>query len=252
MRRRCPIDALARAAAACPDGPRFRLCAAMASASEGTACPSKFTSSGFLAHGAVGVLQLVEVGHRCRGLADRGNRLLRAERPARQNRCHRPARFSARRPAAAGPGRPCGQSPSSNTEGTITLPARGACSAPGGRPNPGAVRPGRCFAPAAARAPGAQVGQARACRLRSAHAAPAGCPGRARSGARRTSGVRHGLGALAALSWSISLSACTSRGQGQRPMLAMLWSSMAMTAMRSLGGRSLWRWPRRRSGAPDH
>jgi hypothetical protein len=44
--------------------------------------------------------------------------------------------------------------------------------------------------------------------------------------------------ALAAASLSIS-SACTSRGQGQRPMLAMLWSSMAMTAMRSDGWREL-------------
>ena len=44
--------------------------------------------------------------------------------------------------------------------------------------------------------------------------------------------------ALAAESWSISC-ACTSRGQGQRPMLAMLWSSMAMMAMRSDGWREV-------------
>jgi hypothetical protein len=40
--------------------------------------------------------------------------------------------------------------------------------------------------------------------------------------------------ALAAASWSISC-ACTSRGHGQRPMLAIDCSSMAMTAIFSLG-----------------
>ena len=40
--------------------------------------------------------------------------------------------------------------------------------------------------------------------------------------------------ALAAASWSISF-ACTSRGHGQRPMLAIDCSSMAMTAILSLG-----------------
>ena len=44
--------------------------------------------------------------------------------------------------------------------------------------------------------------------------------------------------ALAAASWSISL-AWISRGQGQRPMLAMLWSSIAMMAMRSDGWREV-------------
>ena len=44
--------------------------------------------------------------------------------------------------------------------------------------------------------------------------------------------------ALAPASWSISC-AWTSRGQGQRPMLAMLWSSIAITAIRSDGWRPL-------------
>ncbi len=49
--------------------------------------------------------------------------------------------------------------------------------------------------------------------------------------------------ALAADSWSISF-ACTSRGQGQRPMLAIDCSSIATTAILSLGFFDVIRTPR--------
>jgi hypothetical protein len=48
--------------------------------------------------------------------------------------------------------------------------------------------------------------------------------------------------ACAAASWSISF-ACTSRDHGQRPMFAIDVSSMAMTAMRSLGAFDVMRTP---------
>jgi hypothetical protein len=138
-------------------------------------------------------------------------------------------------------GLPCG-SPSTNTEGTSTLPA--------------------FFMLAASTASVSSASSASVITLLSSALPAAASPLLASSGLHLAdeaqAAVDLGLDeergvtivlALASASWSISL-AWMSRGQGQRPMLAMLWSSIAMIATRSEGWRALLVLRRRRTCAP--
>ncbi len=118
-------------------------------------------------------------------------------------------------------------SPSSNTAGISTLPARRMLSAR--RASASSVRSASSISSATAGEGSAWV--AMASLMRRMKPRP-----RSVCGSKKKVVLTMVL-ALASASLSISW-ACTSRGQGQRPMLAMLRSSIEMMAMRSDGARA--------------